>query len=133
MKNNIVMTVIVALVVAAAAFFGGIQYEKSKTPITSQSQTRGGQFRQRAANGETPLRGQVISLDNNNLTVKLSDGSSKVVLLTGKTTFDKQATASASDVKSNDQVLILGTTNSDGSVTAMSVQLNPNFGRPNAQ
>lgn len=128
MKNNsVIITIIVAVIVAAVAFFGGMQYQKSQKSTTTAGAA--GQFRQRTgANGQRPTRGQVVSINGQDMTVKLPDNSSKIVLLSDKTVFSKSATASASDIKSGDQVVVLGTDNSDGSVTAQDVQLNPNFG-----
>lgn len=131
-NNNMVITIIVAVIVAAVAFFGGMQYQKSQvsTALSATGRTgSAGQFRQRAgANGQTPTRGEVVSISGQNMTVKLPDNSSKIVLLSDKTVVSQSATASATDIKSGDQVLVLGTSNSDGSVTAQDVQINPNFG-----
>ena len=49
------------------------------------------------------------------------DGSSKIVNLTSQTTISKTTTGSATDLKSGETVTAIGTTNSDGSVTAQNV------------
>jgi hypothetical protein len=59
------------------------------------------------------------------MTVKLNDGSSKIVLLTGTTSINKAATAATSDLTVGETVSAFGTTNSDGSITATNVQINP--------
>ena len=41
MKNPMIMTIIVALVVGGAAFFGGMQYQKTQTSGSMQGQFRG--------------------------------------------------------------------------------------------
>jgi hypothetical protein len=64
-------------------------------------------------------------MNSNSLTVKLSDGSTKIVVLSGSTTFVKSSPASQSDLKTGDTVNVVGTQNSDGSVTASDVQINP--------
>ena len=38
MKNNMIMTVIVAVVVGVAVFYGGIQYQKSQTTNAANGQ-----------------------------------------------------------------------------------------------
>jgi hypothetical protein len=128
MKNNLVITIVIVIIVGAAAFFGGIQYQKSKTPSFAQGQ---GGFRQRMGQGQQgqtafrPVRGNVLSIDNNTMTVKLQDGSSKIVILSGGTAFMKEASATKDDLKVGDTVMATGTSNSDGSVTAQSIQINP--------
>ncbi len=136
MKNNhIVITIIVALVVGAAAFYGGMQYQKSQRGnvtfgTAGQGRQFGGQFGSRNGGGAggagfRPVVGEIISSDATSMTVKSPDGSSKIVLLSSKTTINKSAAGSVSDLKTGEQVAAFGTQNSDGSLTAQSVQLNP--------
>lgn len=131
MKNNMTKIIVVAVIVGAIAFFAGLKYQENK-----QSQTRGfdttaqgnrnGQF-QRGGNraGFRPVSGTIISADSTSITVKLPDNSSKIVMLTAKTAINKATTASKSDLQVNEKVAIFGTENSDGSVTAQNIQLDP--------
>jgi hypothetical protein len=59
------------------------------------------------------------------MTVKLADGSSKIVLLTASTSFNKATAATAADLTVGQTVAAFGTTNTDGSITASNVQINP--------
>jgi len=131
MKNNLIIAAVAALVLGGVVgFLGGIQYQKSQRPNFAGAANRGGQFAGRFgdANGANrPVTGQIISADDKSITVKMQDGSSKIVILSTNTTINKQATGSTSDLKTGTNVMVLGTTNSDGSVTAQSVQLNPMF------
>jgi len=70
-------------------------------------------------------------MEDKSITIKLSDGSSKIVLYTDKTTYEKSIDGSRTDLQNGQQVMVLGTQNSDGSITAQSVQINPRA-RPNA-
>lgn len=132
--QQIIITLVVAIVVGAAGFFGGMQYQKSKaTTASAQSglnrQGRiGGQGRFGGQNGSIATRGQVISTSDTGITVKLSDGSSKIIIFSGSTQVGKEAAALKSDIQNGDQVMVFGTANSDGSVNAQSVQINPGFG-----
>lgn len=137
--QQIVITLVVAIVVGAAGFFGGMQYQKSKaTAANVQSglnrQGRvGGQGRFGGQNGGNATRGQVISTSDTGITVKLADGSSKIVLISGSTQVGKEATAAKSDIQNGDQVVVFGMANSDGSVNAQNVQINPFAGiRPSS-
>lgn len=129
--NPLITTVVVAVVVAGVAFFGGMKYQQSKLPTgrfgaNGQqvfNQNRGGGMMNRG--GFRPITGQVISIDDKSMTVKLADGSSKIVLLSETTTYSKSNTGSKTDVSSGTTVAAFGTENSDGSLTAQNVQLNP--------
>lgn len=131
MKNNLLVTIIVALVVGATGFYGGTLYQKSQASnFASLGYNPGGPNMGRRfgnGNGQRPVVGKVISQDANTLTIQLIDGSSKIVDITGKTTYSKTSTASASDLKTGDTVAAIGPVNSDGSITAQTIQLNPTF------
>lgn len=122
-----VIAIMAVLVTASVAFFGGMKYQQSKTPVRggNQAQNIQSQFRQRNGAGGNAVSGDVLNIDANSLTVKLNDGSSKIILFSDKTTVS-QATASATtDIKTGEKVMVLGTSNSDGSVTASNIQINP--------
>jgi len=132
MKNNITLVAILALLAGGAAgFFGGMQYQKSQRPNYGQFAGAGG-FGTRGGSGVNGMRrngngavGTILNVDANSMTVKLNDGSSKIVLLTGTTSINKAATAAASDLTVGETVSAFGTTNTDGSITATNVQINP--------
>jgi hypothetical protein len=137
MKNNMVIIVILALLVGGGiGFFGGMQYQKSQRP--SFGQFTGGALGARGGSGAAGLRGRngngavgtILSVDANSMTVKLTDGSSKIVLLTASTSFNKAAAAAASDLTVGQTVSAFGTTNTDGSITASNVQINPQMRGP---
>ncbi|MGH7246215.1 MAG: hypothetical protein ACREGI_04765 [Candidatus Levyibacteriota bacterium] len=129
MKKNIIITIVCVVVVGVAAFFGGVWYQKSQAPTFGNGQFRG---RFGGANGGNqafrPVRGQVVSSDQNSLTVKMQDGTSRIVILSGSTSFLKSAAASKDDIKSGDTVMVVGSANPDGSVTAQNVDINPPTG-----
>ena len=59
-----------------------------------------------------------MSKDAQSVTVKLSDGSTKIVFYSASTTVSKSATGTAADLTAGTGVIVTGTTNPDGSVTA---------------
>lgn len=135
MKKQVSMitVIIIVIVVAAVGFFGGMQYQKmQRTRMMGQFSDasgqrgfgQGGQARMMTA-GNRPVVGEIISSDEKSLTVKMMDGSSKIVILSNGTAINKQATGTKSDLKTGERVLVIGTTNADGSVTATNIQLNP--------
>lgn len=126
----IVVLIIVVLVVGAGGFFAGMKYQQSKSlagRFANLQGARNGQFLQQRNQGYRPVNGDVISQDDKSITVKLQDGSSKIVFFTDTTSFNKSTEGSKADLKDGERVSVLGTENSDGSVTAQSVQLNPQF------
>lgn len=125
--NPIIIIVFVSAVVAGISFFSGMKYQQSKTPVLGSS--RFALNGQRGMGGNTrgfrPVSGEVLSTDEKSMTVKLPDGSTKIILLSDSTTYSKSNSGSKSDVQSGQTVTVFGTENSDGSVTAQNVQLNP--------
>lgn len=126
MKNNLIIGIIIALVIGlTGGFFGGLQYQKSQI-----SNMPNGQFREMTRNlqGQRPVSGQIIEQDDKTITVKIQDGSSKIVILSNKTSINKTAEGTKSDLKNREQVTIFGTQNSDGSVTAANIQIGRSVG-----
>lgn len=130
--NNIATIIIVAVVVGALGFFAGTKYQQNQ-PSSQFAQfanrAGGGQFRFGNRSGMAPVAGQILSVDTTGITIKMRDGSTKIVIVPDNATISKATTGSKSDIKEGDQVLVLGTQNSDGSVTAQNVQLNPTMFR----
>lgn len=132
------LTAVISLILVLVSFYGGMQYQKFQTiaSITSFSRqpgnTNGTQNRQRLTGGFRPVAGEILTANDTSLTVKLTDGSSKIIILsTAPITNTAQATKA--DLKVGTKVMVVGTENSDGSITAISLQLNPSerfFGRP---
>ncbi len=127
---------VVAILVGGGAFYGGIKYAEGKSKGSANAAgnfqgargTRtaggvGGQFR--GQNGAMGLGtvGDVLSKDDKSITVKLRDGGSKIVFYTSSTTVRKTTDASLDDVKEGASIVVQGQTNTDGSVTAQSIQL----------
>jgi hypothetical protein len=137
-KNSLIVAILLILVAGGAGFFGGMKFGENK--IQSQFQGFRGQNGQRTGNDMTgargtglrPVVGTILSVDNGSMTVKLQDGSSKIVLISDKTEISKAGQATTADLKVGDTVSALGQTNSDGSVTAQNIQLNPVVRTPGA-
>lgn len=125
MKNSLIVTIVVAVIIGALAFYGGTRYQLGKLR-SGFPQGRNNQFGQRSNNtGIRPINGEILKADDKSITVKLQDGSSKIVILSDSTSINKAAEGTKSDLKTGEKVMVIGTTNSDGSVTAQNIQLNP--------
>jgi hypothetical protein len=74
-----------------------------------------------------PVSGDIIERSKDSITVKLTDGSSKIILFSAKTDINKAQKADLPDLKVGEKVMVTGQENSDGSITAQNIQLNPIF------
>lgn len=125
---------ILVVVALGGGFFGGMKFQETKAagPNGAGHSQQGG-FRgqngqnRNAAGGFRPVVGEILNTDDKSITVKLEDGSSKIVLLPDNITVSKTDTTSKADLKTGVRVGVFGTNNSDGSVTAQNVQINPMF------
>jgi hypothetical protein len=150
MNKKIITTVIIVIVVGAGAFYGGMKYGQSKakaggnfspqnlqnmTPEQRQQmlqQSRGAGGNQGTSNGASgsSVNGDIISKDDKSITVKLRDGGSKIVFYSGSTSIGKTATGTPDDLAVGTEVIVNGSTNSDGSLTAQNIQVRPNLPTP---
>lgn len=135
MQKNIPMfvAIVVMIVIGAGAFFGGMKYQQTKTQGRFNANfSNGGQMRQRQGNitaNVRNVRGEILNKDDKSITVKLTDGGSKIVLINDKTSVIEATSAAQENLTVGKQVAIMGVENSDGSVTAQNIQLNPILGR----
>ncbi len=134
MNKNIIFVVLLTAF-TAGGFFGGMKYQQSKRSNLSRqfmNQQGNGQATQRGQGmpqgnrtNFRPVNGEIISADDKSITVKMTDGSSKIVLLSNSTVINKAETATVADLKVGEKVMVVGQSNTDGSVTAQNISLNP--------
>lgn len=135
-QNMIAVILLASAVTAGVSFYAGMKYQQSKrgqffTQMNGQGRVglmmgngnRGSQPAGRQ--GFRPVAGEIIRADDTSITVKLSDGSSKIIMLTGSTRINKAAEGSKTDLTIGTQVAVFGSENTDGSVTAQNVQIDP--------
>src|SRR5579862_9266254 len=114
-KNNIIIISVILIIVAAGlGFFGGMQYQKMQRPSFAGGGFGGGAGAggRRFGGGQggagfAPVRGQILSIDNGTLTIKEQDGTSKIVVVSGSTSFVQSQSASQSDLKTGDTVMVI--------------------------
>ena len=134
MKKH-VWCIVLIIVVGVGAFFGGVYYQKSKMttmgPGVNGSRPTGsmptGSRGQNSNNGGSmPTDGEITAIDGDSITVKTSDGGSKIIILNSSTTISEMAETSKDKLSIGSNIMVTGTENSDKSVTAKSVQIRTN-------
>jgi hypothetical protein len=128
MNKNLplIITGICALIVG---FGGGYFLRNYKTAKLRNNFTgmrpQNGQFQGLVqGQGNRPIEGEVLDVDGDGITVKLKDGSSKIIIFSNKTTISKSIESKREDLVKGNKVIVIGMQNSDGSLTANSVTLN---------
>ena len=138
MKKTLLIVIVVAVVVGAGAFYGGMKYGQSK--ITANISRLGFQNGQMGVSGTGSLNGtvgnragggfvtgEIISKDDKSITVSIQNGGSKIVFFSDTTKITKSTDGLVGDLATGKEVQVTGTVNSDGSVTAQTIQLRPNI------
>jgi hypothetical protein len=145
-KKNIAI-IISIIIVAGVSFYGGTIYKPNRNSALAgnvsgafanlsleERQARMQQFGSGAAGGQRGGRanggfiaGEIISKDDKTITVKLSDGGSKIIILSASTNITKAAAGSLDDLKVGESLAVSGSANQDGSVTAQTIQLRSNM------
>jgi hypothetical protein len=133
MKKKIILFSVLMLAVAGGSFYGGYLYSQGKIPkgfsqanlqnFRNRTQGQGvAQIGNRMTGGG--VAGEIVKVDNQSLTVKAQDGSSKIVFYSDTTKISKSAEGSKTDLINGTQIIVNGTQNSDGSYTASAIRIN---------
>lgn len=134
-KKTLRKTLIVVgiIVVLAAIFIGGIAYQKYVNDKSNPTNTsfgggsRGG-FGQ-GLNGQTPVFGTVQSISGSNIMVQNQQGNTVTVIVNSSTQYrQNRQSAQLSAIQNGDRIVAIGKQNSDGSITATRISINPSFG-----
>lgn len=144
--KKIIPIIIILIIIGGGAFYGGMKYGQSKSPLSDffrqdfqnlspeqrQHLFQGnigesfqGGLGRRAGSGF--LSGEVITKDEQSLTLKLQDGGSKIVFFSDLTEVSKTTDGSMEDIETGKQITVSGEQNSDGSYTAKTIQLSPRY------
>lgn len=126
-KQQIGSIVAILILLCGGSFYAGTKYGQGQN--NAQQQAAGGRFGQ--SGGGRGMRGgaggaiigNILSKDDKSVTIQLRDGGSKIVFLSSAATIVKAVNGSVSDLVVGQQVMVIGATNADGSVTAQNIQI----------
>lgn len=125
MNKNSIITAVIALVIGfGAGYF--IHASPTQTPNT-RGNFAGANFSGARGGGAGGgfLTGTVAAASSGSITLNTKDGSSHVVLITPATSISKSVSGAVADVSVGSTIIVSGTTNSNGSVSASLIQLRP--------
>lgn len=137
-KKNIIIVTMLVLVVGGGGFFAGSAYQKSKAQRIADNNDEGMRGRNAFSDHQRNIgggimgsgqmvAGEVINKDEESITLKIQDGGSKIVFVSEETSVRKAEEGSLDDLSEGIQVMVFGSENPDGSVSANNIQLNPGF------
>ncbi len=144
--KKIAPIIIAIIAVGGVSFYGGMKYAEGT--FSAKPEQRQQMFQQAGAGangargtrtgagangvrvGTNSVNGEIISRDDKSITIKLRDGGSKLIFFSDKTSVSKMAEGSQDDVVIGEQVMVNGSANSDGSITAQSIQVRPEIVKP---
>jgi hypothetical protein len=142
-KQHMLWAFVALVIVSGASFWGGMTYAANKSSQAGQTASRFGQSGARGGRlgGGGNAFGTIVAKDATSITVQLTTGTSttagsgsKIVLYDTSTQIGKMVAGSAGDLTVGENVSVSGTANSDGSITAQSIQIRPsNAQRPGGQ
>jgi len=141
-KKSLITLAIVAIVFGGGGFWGGMIYAQGQATAARAAFTggAGGSFAGRtgAAGGATRAAGggatfgTILSIDPTSITIQLPTSTStsattgsKIVLYDSSTQIQELQNVPASSLSVGQSVTVTGTANSDGSMTASSIQVRP--------
>ena len=137
-KTLLVSVVVLVVAVGAGSFYGGMVYGKSSNkgsmgkdfnPEKFGANIAGmgmGQRGDRTGAMGGFVSGEVVSKDAESITLKIQDSGTKIVFFSSSTQVMKTQQGLLSDIALGLNLTITGKANSDGSLTAQSIQIRPN-------
>jgi len=134
MKKQMMLGVLVGVIaLGGVSFYLGMRYERM-TRFSSiemlpgmrigdgmNAERRTGAMSRTQGGGVTS--GEIVSKDDTGITLKLRDGGSRIIFIAPSASIQRMATGTSQDLVVGQNVMVIGTTNTDGSIKAESVQV----------
>lgn len=135
--NKIVAITMGFALLGGGSFYAGMKYGQNadtQAALAQRANAFGGISAGQRGRGNQSggfLVGTVLSKDDKSVTLKLNDGSSKIVFFSDMTKILKSTAGASADITMGEQVSINGTQNQDGSISAQSMQIRPELPQQN--
>lgn len=127
-KQQIGIVIAAVIILCGGSFYMGAKYGQAQN--NTQQNQAGTRFAQSGGirgirGGGGFINGSILSKDAKSITVQLRDGGSKIVFLSSAATIAKAVEGSINDLIVGQQVMVNGSANPDGSITAQNIQIRP--------
>lgn len=134
--KKIIGVIVGAVIIAGVSFYGGMAYA-NQARANLRANFPNGQFNANGAGGMMRglrgggmgggfIGGQIIAKDDKSVTVQLpNNGGSKIIFFSGSTQVMKSVSGASSDLAVGQEITANGSSNSDGSINAQSIQIRP--------
>jgi hypothetical protein len=141
---KIILSVAAVVLIAAGSFYGGMVIGKNQAAASAAAGPINFPQGFQPGDGAPPIAGrrqdgtaggfgaqpgmtfgQIESIDGNTLTLTTQAGGTVTVQVTDTTLIEKNASVDVTDLAAGDTVIVSGSDNDDGSITARSVQVAP--------
>jgi hypothetical protein len=134
-KNGIIGIIIAVVVAGGVGYWLGMSSGGASTSAAAGA-NRGAQFAGRTGGrlGGGGAVGKILSMDSSSITIQLggpnasttnSGTGSQIILVGSSTQVGKYVVGNTTDLAVGDTVMVNGTSNTDGSLTAQMIQIRP--------
>jgi hypothetical protein len=138
-QNLIIAIVVTAIIAGGGGFYGGMKYGQGSTSARgaaggqygfsggtrTNSNVPGAMAGMRLRNGSGFVNGDILSKDDKSITVKNRAGGSQIIFYAPSTAIGKTTSGTADDLTVGENVMVNGTANPDGTITASNIQIRP--------
>ncbi|KKR91202.1 MAG: hypothetical protein UU43_C0013G0008 [Candidatus Falkowbacteria bacterium GW2011_GWA2_41_14] len=135
-KKILPIFIIALIIIGGGAFYGGIKYAAKKNSGRQMQKFQplgaGGGLKNNKPGGVGKgdlSTGEIIAKDDKSITIKLGDSGSKIIFYSNSTKIEKTIAGTATDLKIGKTIMTNGKANTDGSVTAQSIQMRPEISK----
>jgi len=130
------VAIVLCLIIIGGAFYGGVKYGGNQRPSAASWQKGMNEFNKNGGpnfgqglgkGGAGLVSGEILAQDDKSVTLKMKDGGSKIIFFSSTTAISKNTDGTLDDLAIGKNLMITGKTNTDGSVTAETIQIRPDI------
>ena len=131
-KKEVYTMIVISILLLGLGFCIGDLYAKKSIQTNSvfpnsEMGRQGGSGKNKLNMQGGNIRGVIDSVDQSQIITKNQDGSQKIILISASTTISKSSMTDLKSLIKGENIIVRGKVNSDGSMTADSVQIFDNL------